>query len=267
MPSPGVALYWAMSELLGTSYVATETPAPAPGYRGLVELYGSNANIAAAAGYPTAGEVTRPWRARRREARTRRQMYSLARELEIPGRSRMGRAELEAAVEGRIAQMGRTAHRRRASFMRELQRYATGQRRPGGSLDPTLGRLRRAGIRRQERRRRVVAETLGDVARAMRDRGATATIYVVVMAYDGRERSGLPPCTFGGRARTPVPESFVAAVEATDWDAAAEIFWAEMWGPAYGVPGWEAEEVDGLGLTLGNQPGAYDQGMPFRGAA
>ena len=240
----------------------------------LRELYGSNQAVATAAGAPTAAAAGKAWRSshgrsieswnalsasqRRRWEKAGGspdrglESYRNGLSLKEAGEPWTGRKPV--SVRERAASSG--ARRSRQTFLRNLQRYEDGTRSPG------INRSRLERLRDEKLRERTTAgSSLGGLALVFRDEGVTVDVDTVTMTYDGRERDSLPAVTFGGRARVPVPMSFVEAVRAGAWNQAAAIFW-ECWGDAYGAF-LDPEDVEGLELSIGNRPGAYG----FRRAA
>ena len=217
MPRPGAELRRAMSALLEEGVALRETPPP--GYPGLRQLYGSNAAIADAAGFPTAGEAIRAHRERYPHARR-----------------------------STFAKIAVSARRERQGFLRNLQRYADTTRRPRG-LVPFLDRLRREGMARYRAEGGEFrdAADLAELARVLASRGVTMPagwLVTLVVSDDERERE--PP----GVMFYP-PPGFVGAVAEGKWDEAAEFFF-DGWGRAYGVgQGVIATEVDELELVAG----------------
>jgi len=207
-----------MTELLEGG-VALREPPP-PGYPGLRALYGSNAAIADAAGFPTAAEA----------ARAHRERYPHARR-------------------STLARIGVSARRERQGFLRNLQRYKDGSRRPR-ELVPLLDRLRREGMARYraEGGQFRDAATLAELAKVLEARGVTVPqgwlVTLTVSSDVDRDRE--PP----GVMFYP-PAGFARSVAAGRWAAAAEDFF-DAWGRAYGIGlGVEATKVDGLELVAG----------------
>jgi hypothetical protein len=192
---------------------------PPPGYRGLLELFGSNAAIASAAGLPTGAEAVAAYRARYPHARP----TSLAR-------------------------VRATARRERQSFLRNLQRYARGERRPA-AIRGRLDALRRLGIARYRARGGEYGEaaTSAELAALLVRRGVTVPAgWSVDLLVSSDERWRGPP----GVMFYP-DQDFAEAVRLGDWKAAADAFFS-AWGAAYGVgPYAEALEVIGLELLVG----------------
>ena len=189
--------------------------APPLGYNGLLRLYGSNAGIADAAGFPTAAGARRAYREAHPRAR---------------------RATLE--------KVGATARRRRQSFLRNLQRYADGSRHPR-ALTPLLNRLREEGIRRRE-----LVTTLAGLARLMEELGVTvlgSSGFWVWVSRDYRYRDGLPDVPIDPE----LLEGFAALVDRGEWAEAAELFF-DAWGQSYGIGHVEVDEVQYLELELGS---------------
>lgn len=222
MASPAAALRVAMSELSKDEEIDEDDLEDEPLVEQLVDLYGSNEAVASAAGLPTSAEAVAEWRARHPKA---------------PKGSANAR------------KIGQAARRDRQSFLRNLQRYEAGTRRPRA----TTARLER--LRTSKLEERLAASTLAGLAQVFRDDGVTVRVRELTMSYDGRIREHLPLVTFGGRARVPLPSEFVAAVRRGAWGEASGIFWA-CHGEAYGAY-MDPEDVDGLELEIGNNPAAY----------
>jgi len=221
VPKPGTELRRAMEALLEGGVALRHEPPP--GYAGLRELYGSNAAIADAAGLPTAGRAVAAYRARYPHARA----TSLAR-------------------------VSRDARRERQGFLRNLQRYQRGERRPD-KIRPVLERLRRRGMDRLRRQGVEFrdATSLAKLARVMVDRGVTIPAGwwgVIRVSDDERERT--PP----GVAFYPLA-TFAVHVERGEWAVAAEDLF-DAWGHAYGLGACDVLEVEDLELEAGLDPDA-----------
>jgi hypothetical protein len=217
MPSAEHELRRAMRDLLEAGVSLRRRPPP--GYAGLRELYGSNAAIADAAGLPTAAQAAAAHRAR----------YPHARPATL-SRIRIG------------------ARRERQSFLRNLQRYATGQRRPA-AIRPLLERLRRAGMKRYEAGGGTFgdAATLEELARLLVARGATIPgNWEVLLLLSSDERWRQP----AGVKFFP-PRAFATAAAEGHWGDAADAFFS-AWGDAYGIgAGVIASEAIGLEIVAG----------------
>lgn len=196
------ALHNAMQALVGHRVRVTELETPT--YSRLLELFGSNAGIASAAGFPTAAAAL------------------------LAGRD------------------PNTARRQRQSFLRNLQRYERG-RTPRGQ-EPRLGE-----IEQQERTKRRMISSLGQLARTMVESGATvrsgATLTIAV-SQDVRERSGLPSVAVHP------PEGFIDAVDNGRWSVAADLFFS-AWGAGYGIGYVLVLDAEDLSIALGIQADAY----------
>lgn len=149
MSSAGVALRRAVYELVGAD-VQLEV---APGYRGLLQLYGSNAAIADAAGYRTGSETVQAYR-----------------------------VSHPRAIAPTIKRVRDKARRERASFLRNLQRYRQGST-PGPRIAPLLERVRTREIERRH------VSSLFDLMAIVAREGWTVRGGVTFRSgYDDRER-------------------------------------------------------------------------------
>lgn len=179
---------------------------------------------------------------------TRPPGYQSLRELYGSNASIASAAGYETAAQARRA--GRdaaVARRKRQTFLRNLQRYANGSRRPQ-RLKPLLDRLEDEEVRRRE-----TFTSLVDLARGFRDDGVTVVhgaSMTVMVSSDERERDRLPSVAFRASER------FVEAVERDDWTVAAAEFF-DSWGLAYGIGYVSVEDVQILELEVGMRAGAY----------
>lgn len=220
MADPGRMLRRAMRDLL--EHPPPATPPPALGYSGLVELYGSNAGIADAAGIPTAAQAISRHRARYPHAR-----------------------------KTTLARIGADARRRRQSFLRNLQRYGTGSRRPR-ELVPLINRLRGQEVRRRAALRRELERrsTLAGLAGLFEEVGVTVlgtAGFWVWVSRDYRYRSGLPDVPI----EPEMLEGFAALVARSAWEEAAAMFF-EAWGQSYGIGFVTVDDVEVLELEVGS---------------
>lgn len=222
MASPGGELRRAMAEIQAEEEIEEDDLEDLTLLEQLRELYGSNAGIADAAGAPTAAAAEAAWRARHPKAPR-------------------GSANAKKIRE--------TARRRRQSFLRNLQRYDDGTRRP----KTTTSRLEE--LRDNKLEERLGAATLAGLAQIFADDGVTVRVEELTMNYDGRVRSRIPAVTFGGQARVALSQDFVDAVRSRDWSDAAAIFWAAH-GTAYGAY-LDPSDVSGLSLAIGSGATAY----------
>lgn len=193
----------------------------------LRDLYGSNAAVATAAGAPTSAEAAKIWRAKH------------------------PKAPRNSANEKKVRAAART---RRQSFLRNLQRYEAGTRRPRSQTE-RLERLRADKVRE----RREAGSSLGGLARVFQREGVTVSrlsTIVITVSSDTRERGGISKVTFGGVARVSIPDSFIDAVSSGTWANAGDIFF-DCWGQAYGIGYVNVEEIGSFELEVGNDPGAY----------
>ena len=135
-------------------------------------------------------------------------------------------AGLETAAEAKRA--GRdplVARKARQSFLRTLQRYATGQIGAPVKLAPLLTSL---GKKEVERRRNI--KDIDAVAGVMTTTGVTVT-YVhgeFTVSSDTRERE------IKRHVFMVLPTSFLVAVRDRRWSNALEIFW-DVYGEEYGI--------------------------------
>lgn len=151
-------------------------------------------------------------------------------------------AGLETAAEAKRAGRDPVAARKaRQSFLRTLQRYATGEIARPIKLAPLLTSL---GKREVERRRNV--KDIDSVAGVLTTNGATVT-YVhgefTVSSDDRRERE------ITRHVFIVLPTSFMVAVRDKRWRNAFEIFWMS-YGEAYGID-LDVDELFALDLTIG----------------
>jgi hypothetical protein len=185
------------------------------GYPGLLALFGSNAAIAAAAGFPTAKSVVD------------------ARRLRYP----KGRPQV-------TARKAAEAKRARGSFLRALQRYARGQPLPAGRVD-LIERLRDEKLAEIDSERTMAGvEGLIGERRHLTVFGGALHFYDT---YDGRERGPFPDVQFD------ISEELADLIEAEEWARAGKLFFVE-WGRAYGrgVYGFDVEDVEGLEIEVGD---------------
>lgn len=215
----------AMEALLEEGAAVRERPAP--GYRGLLELYGSNAAIASAAGFPAAAEAVAAHRATYPHARPTT-----------------------------FARLAVDARRERQSFLRNLQRYARGERHPD-ELRPLLAKLRRRGMARLRREGVEFggAVTLTTLARALVANGVTVPAgWWGLIAVSDDERERRPP----GVMFYP-PEDFATYVDEGAWAQAAAVFF-DAWGQAYGVGFVDVLDAEELELVAGLAPNLASYG-------
>lgn len=193
----------------------------------LRDLYRSNAAIATAAGAPTADQAEREWRAKHPKAK--------------PGSATAKKVRVD-------------ARKRRQTFLRNLQRYDNGTRRPRG----TTGRLE--ALRDEKLRERLdIGASLAGLARVFQREGVTVSRLgrvTITVSTDTRERDRISKVTFGGIAHVGIPDDFAEAISAGDWTHAADVFF-DCWGRAYGIGYVTIDEIDPFELEIGNDPDAY----------
>lgn len=149
-------------------------------------------------------------------------------------------AGLETAAEAKRSGRDAVAARRaRQSFLRTLQRYATGEIAAPVKLAPLLTSL---GKKEIERRRNV--KDVDAVAGMMTTNGVTVT-YVhgeFTVSSDRRERE------ITRNVYMVLPTSFLIAVRDRRWKNALEIFW-DVYGESYGIA-LSVDELFTLDFTL-----------------
>lgn len=271
MASPGYELREAMRALMDDIGGGFDDEEPSGTLvEQLRELYGSNAKIADAAGAPTAAQAAKEYRARHGRsieswnalsaAQRRRweraggtpdrglETYRNGLTLKAAGEPWTNRPS--SAGEKRAQTQART---RRQSFLRNLQRYENGTRRPR----TTTARLERLRSERLEQLEG--SSTFAGLAARFVEEGVTVSrlsSVTITVSNDTRERTGISKVTFGGEARVPLPVSFIDAVRANTWPAAAAIFF-DAWGQAYGIGFVDIDEIGNFELEVGNDPDAY----------
>lgn len=218
--NPPDALRAALQAHVGTRATVVEL-GPEPGYPELVELYGGNPALPASA----------PVNKRAHAAIADAAGYQTA------------------AVARRRGRNPEAARKARQGFLRNLQRYRDGTRKPNKATRTLLERI----ARREVRRRRRVG-TMAAVLDAARAAGLTimdgASFYVRISA-DERWRDNLPAVFLN-----PIENTYRAAAEG-DWDEAAFHFFAG-WARGYGIPSaivLEVADDGGLVLGLGDHTG------------
>jgi hypothetical protein len=212
MASPEYELRMAMRAMLETEEFERPTGSVLDQLR---ELYGSNQAIATEAGLPTAAQAVK----------AHRQRYPRARKTTLE-------------------RISRDARRNRQSFLRNLQRYEDGTRRPK-TMESRLASLRDEGVEERE-----ALGSLGGIAQRFVDEGVTVSgSFEITVSDDTRDRGRIS--NVGIRAF--LDGRFVDAVAEKNWARAAGLFFNDGWSRAYGIGrfGGIVDSVSGLELDFG----------------
>lgn len=140
----------------------------------------------------------------------------------------------------------------RRAFMRDLQRYRQGIRRPRAAMRE---RIEAAGL--EARRREATPTTAADLVRLFRRHGLTVVYIagVVIISDDESFREVeyvfCRPSALGAFLRR--LERAVRRDDPDVWRLTFEELF-EAWRTAYGVPGFALDELDALELATGRQP-------------
>lgn len=212
MASPAYELRAAMRAMLETDEFE---PPTGPVVDQLRELYGSNQAIATEAGLPTAAQAVK----------AHRQRYPKARKTTLE-------------------RIRKDARRNRQSFLRNLQRYEDGTRRPK-TMESRLEELRDRAVEERE----ALGSVAGIAARFVEEGVTVSGSFEVTVSDDTRDRGRIPNVGI----RSFLDGRFVDAVSERNWDRAAELFFNDGWSRAYGIGrfGGIVDSVGGLELDFG----------------
>lgn len=211
--SAGSALRSALRPLRGTKVDVTEYETPS--YPALLDLYGSNAAIADAAGVPTAGVVANDYR----------------------------RAHPRAHAKT-VNRIRAKARRDRQTFLRNLQRYKAGTRSPDAGQLELIERLQ------VEKVRELAVDTWSDLADLLATEGLTTEAGLSFLStYDDRERD------FSVAVAFVISDNLAELISEREWEGAGEQFFYEWGRAYGVDGGFTVDEVEDLEISVGMRRG------------